>query len=411
MHPVGLQPHKTNIHPLFPLYLVIFIAFCGYAMMVTIFVPMLMHDDGKFFTTTVSQSTRVIYGGILLALYPFGQFLGAPVIGALADKFGRKKVLMITLIFTTFFYIVIAYSLDVSNLWLLMSACFLAGLTESNVAICQSSIADVSTDDDRGRLFAYLYGIMSFGYMIGPLVGGQIAVHFNFSTPFWLVSGLLVFTYIWVLKGFIDPFVPDTNKVVSYFKSFTNLLTVFTDRPIRRVYLVNFLIYLGAFGFVRMLQVYVVDMWDFSVDLVTLFYAYISFAAAITSIVLFTQVQKFLSLKAITIWSSIIGGILMIIIVIPQAEYWIWVTSLLAVLISVFSLSSTGSYLSTLVSGDREGRVLGNNLALQVSAEAISASAGGFIAALLVPLPLIVFGAVAILGGLLLITYRTKEQE
>lgn len=405
------EHHETDIHPLLPLYLVIFIAFCGYAMMVTIFVPMLMHDDGNFFTSAVSQSTRVIYGGILLALYPFGQFLGAPVIGALADRFGRKRVLTTTLIFTTFFYIVIAYSLDTSNLWLLMSACFLAGLTESNVAICQSSIADISTEDDRGRLFAYLYGIMSFGYMIGPLFGGQIAVHFSFSTPFWLVSGLLVITYIWVLKSFIDPFIPDKDKVISYFKSFTNLGTVFTDRPIRRVYLINFLIYLGVFGFARMLQVYVVDKWDFSVDLVTLFYAYISFVAAITSLVLFTQVQKFMSLKAITIWSSIIGGIITIIVVVPQAEYWIWITSSFAVLILVFCLSSTGSYLSTLVSGERQGRVLGNNLALQVSAEAISASAGGFIAALFVPLPLIVFGAIAILGGLLLITYKQPKDQ
>lgn len=402
---------KTDLHPLLPLYMVIFIAFCGYGMMVTIFVPMLMHDDGGFFSTTVPQSTRVIYGGILLALYPLGQFLGAPVIGALADKFGRKRVLSITLIFTTFFYIVISYSLDAHLLWLLMSACFLAGLTESNVAICQSAIADISTEEDRGRLFSYLYGIMSFGYVIGPLVGGQVAVHFKYSTPFWFVSALLVITYFWVLKSFHDPFVPDKNKEVSYFKSFTNLAAVFTDLPIRRVYLVNFLIYLGVFGFARMLQVYVVDMWDFSVDRVTLFYAYISLVAAISSLILFAQVAKFLSLKAITIWASIIGGLLTIIIVIPQAEMWIWAITLPAVLIIVLSLSSTGSYISTLVSGDRQGRVLGNNLALQVGAEAISASAGGLLAALLVPLPLIIYGAIAALGGLLLITYKAKDEK
>ena len=54
--------------------------------------------------------------------------------------------------------------------------------------------------------------------------------------------------------------------------------------------------------------------------------------------------------------------------------------------------------------------MLGNNLAIQVGAEAISASAGGFLAALLVPLPLITFGAIAALGGLLLITYKQRKE-
>lgn len=392
-----------------PIYFLIFIAFTGYSMMVTIFVPMLMHGSSGFLDASVTRSARVIYGGILLALYPLGQLIGSPVIGSLADKFGRKRVLSITLIFTTFFYVVIAFSLDAQLLWLLMAACFLAGLTESNVAICQSAIADISTEDDRGRLFAYLYGIMSFGYVIGPLVGGQIAVHFKYSTPFWFISALLVLTYIWVLKSFHDPFVPDKDKVISYFKSFINLANVFTDAPIRRVYLVNFLIYLGVFGFARMIQFYVVDMWDFNVDEVTLFYSFISLVAAITSLVLFAPVSKYLSLKSITIWSSIVGGALTVFIVVPRPEVFVWITTPIAVLIIVFALSSTGSYLSTLVGPERQGRVLGNNLAIQVGAESLSAFVGGFLAAMLVPLPLITYGTVAALGGLLLITYKGKN--
>jgi len=149
---------------------------------------MLMHDTG-FFDKSVPTATRAIYGGILLALYPLGQFIGAPVIGSLADKFGRKRVLAISLVFTIFFYIIIAYSIDIRFLWLLMGACFFAGLTESNVAICQSAIADISTEDDRGRLFSYLYTSMSLGYFVGPLAGGQIAVHFSLSCWYVYISG------------------------------------------------------------------------------------------------------------------------------------------------------------------------------------------------------------------------------
>jgi len=394
------------MHPLLPLYLVILIAFTGYGLMVTIFIPMLMQGTG-FFDESVTRSTKVIYSGILLALYPLGQFIGAPVIGSLGDRFGRKRVLSISLVFTILFYIVIAYSIEIKFLWLLMGACFLAGLTESNVAICQSAIADVSTEEDRGRLFSYLYVSMSLGYIIGPLVGGQLAVHFSIATPFWLVTVLLIFIYIWVWISFNDPFVPDKNKEISYLKSFTNLATVFTDIPIRRVYLVNFLIYFGVFGLARVIQIYIIDEWHYEIDKVTLYYAYISAVCAVSNFFFFAPLTKYLSLKSITIRSSLIGGILIIAIVIPSSDIpSIWVLSALAFLILMWAISGCGTYLSTLVSSERQGRALGNNLAIQVGAESIGAAAGGFLAAILVPLPILTFGVASILGGLLLITYK-----
>ena len=406
----GMQPSKTDLHPILPLYMVILVAFAGYGLMVSIFIPMLMHDTG-FFDKSVSTSTRAIYGGILLALYPLGQFIGAPVIGSLADKFGRKRVLAISLVFTIFFYIVIAFSIDIRFLWLLMGACFLAGLTESNVAICQSAIADVSTEEDRGRLFSYLYTAMSLGYFVGPLAGGQLAVHFRLSSPFWIATVLLVVVYIWVWISFHDSFVPDKDKRISYLKTFTNLATVFTDFAIRRVYLVNFLIYFGVFGLARVIQIYLVDEWDFSIDKVTLYIAVLSGICAISNMFFFAPLAKRFSLKAITIWTSIIGGLMILIIVIPKSEYSIWFTSIPAFFILVWAISACGAYISTLVTPERQGRVLGNNLALQVGAESLGAALGGFLAAIYVPLPILTYGVAAILGGLLLITYKQRKES
>ncbi|GJM15837.1 MAG: MFS transporter [Thermodesulfobacteriota bacterium] len=406
----GTTPNKTDIHPILPLYMVISTAFAGYGLMVALFIPMLIHDTG-FFDSSVSSSTRAIYGGILLALYPLGQFLGAPVIGSLADKFGRKRVLNISLVFTVFFYIVIAYALDIRLLWLLMGACFFAGLTESNVAICQSSIADISTEEDRGRLFSYLYSFMSLGYFIGPLAGGQIAVHYGLSTPFWIVVAMLVLVYIWVWISFHDPYVPNKDKAISYFKTFTNLATVFTDLPIRRVYLVNFLIYFGLFGIARTITIYVVDEWNFSLDKVTLYYAIASAACGISNLFFFAPLAKRFSLRSIAIWSGLVGGIMLIIVVIPQAEYTIWFTSIPAFFVLMWAISACGAYISTLVSPERQGRVLGNNLALQVGAESIGAALGGFLAAIFVPLSVVTYGIAIILGSLILITYKPDKES
>jgi len=377
MLPAGIQPNKTDLHPLIPLYMLIFIAFTGYAMMVTLFIPMLVHDT-SFLGTSVSRSTALIYGGILLALYPLGQFLGAPVIGSFADKFGRKRVLSISLVFTIFFYVLIAISLWIQNLWLLMGACFLAGLTESNVAICQSAIADVSTNEDRGRLFAYLIGTMSIGYIVGPLIGGPLAVHYGYDVPFWVVIVLLIIIYFWLLLGFKDVFVPDKNKEIDYLKTFTNLATVFTDKPIRRVYLVNFILYFAIYGFYRVIQMYMVDQWNFGTDKVTFYYAMLSLIAGVANIFFFTPLSKRFSLKSITIWTAVIGGLFTILIVIPQSVTSYWFTAGPAAFISVMAIAGCGAYISTLIAPQRQGRVLGNNLALQVGGESLSALLGGF---------------------------------
>jgi MFS family permease len=405
MIPTRTPAFKTDLHPLMPLYLVILIAFIGYSMMVTIFVPMLMYDHA-FFGGEVSRAVKTTTIGVLLALYPLGQLIGSPVIGGLSDRYGRKKILTISLFFTTAFYLLISLSLEVHLLWLLMAACFMCGLTESNIAIAQSSIADISLPEDRGRLFSYLFSAESTGYIAGPLFGGLLAVHFGYAFPFWLTTGLLVIAYIWVLTGYRDTYKPESDKPIDYFKTFTNLINVFTDAPIRRVYFVNFLIYLAAFGFWRVVQIYMVDKWNFDVGKETFYYSYLAVVGTIANLFIYQPLSKKFSLKTFITLTGVIGGLFVVSVVIPDSETFYWFTAGPATIFFVMTLTACGAYLSGLVGAERQGRVLGNNLALQVGAESLSAALGGFLAAYLVPLPIITYGIVAVLGGLLLITYK-----
>ena len=391
---------------LVPLYMLIIIAYLGYAMMVTLFPPMLLLDNG-FLDPETSKSGRTILIGALLALYPLGQFLGSPVIGALSDRFGRKRVLLITLIFSITFYCLIAVSLYIKSLPFLMVVCFLAGLSESHVSIVQSVIADSSKPEDRGRLFAYMYACMSMGYILGPLIGGPMAKHFGYNTPFWFVLFLLVVSAIWLKKTLEESHYSE-EKEIDYFKTFKNFTNVFTDKPIRRIYLVNFLLFLSVLGFFRVIQTYVVDTWNMDVDKESFFYAYLGFMCMVGNTFIIGLLVKRFSNWFITISCSIIGGLIMVSVVFFKPEFSVFITAGTSGVFQAIAVGACCAVLSTRVSAERQGSVMGNNQALFVGGEAIGAFTGGLLASLFIPLPIVVFGILSILAGLVLITVKNE---
>jgi MFS family permease len=384
---------------------VIFVAFIGYAMMVNFFVPLLMHNHG-FLSPTASKAQRTTAVGILLAIYPLGQFFGSPILGALSDRYGRKPILLTSLASAVVCYAIIALAIRKRDPILLGFACLIGGLSESNIAIAQSAVADVAQPQDRGRLFAYIYTACSLGWVSGPLVGGQVVLHAGFSAPFWGVVALLMLAFVWTLIAFRETHPADTARPLDYLSAMMNLTAVFTDRPIRRLYLVNFIFYLTIFGFFRVILIYMADKWHMLAHQSGIYYSYFSAMSLVSSLFVVGPLLRRFELKSIAITSAVLTGVLMGVVVLPQSRYFLLVTAGPCCFISTFTLASCATLLSNSVEPKRQGSVMGNNQALQVGAEAAGALVGGLLAAIVVPLPLFAFGALLLVGGLMLVPVR-----
>jgi MFS family permease len=400
----------TALGSLLPLYVVIFFGFVGYSLMITIFTPMFLKPESAILPAGVTSSYRTIVLGIVLGLYPAGQFIGSPVMGALSDRYGRRPVLLISLSVTTACYAVIAASLEALSLVTLCASLFIAGLAEANIVTAQSAIADVVAAEDRNRFFGYIYMCSSLAYIVGPLVGGKLAEPsvvswFNYATPFWVVFGLLGLTTLATALGFRETNPPERRRRISYFEAFTNLAGVFTDRRIRVLYLINFLLYLAIFGFFRCYPMYLVDEFRLGVSRESEYIAWVGLPIVLANLWLTGYLAKHFTTRSLTFWSGSLTGIFMIIIVVPRNQGALWVTLFMTSLALAICLPSCATMLSTSVGEADQGRVMGNNQALQVGAESLSGLLGGLLAAIMVKLSLIVLGAVAIAaaGVLLLI--------
>ena len=103
------------------------------------------------------------------------------------------------------------------------------------------------------------------------------------------------------------------------------------------------------------------------------------------------------------------GGLLAIIIVIPVHFSWIWFTFGVAVIPTVIALTTCTAWLSDQVASKEQGQVLGNNQALLVLGEASSAAIGGLIAAILVPLPVVIMGIILLVASVMV--WKTQPKS
>jgi MFS family permease len=400
------EVRAPGIRAVFPLYVVVFVGFLGYSLMIAVFTPLMLRNDGGMLPASSSFAERSLLLGVLLALYPLGQFIGSPALGTLSDRYGRRPVLLASLSATTVLYGAIAGSLELESLPLLMIACFAAGLSEANIVIAQGAIADAAPREDRNRLFGYIYLSASLAYVAGPLGGGKLADPalvgwFDYATPYWgvliIMAGLLVAIFLSFRET--HPGVPDGS---SYLSAFTNLARVVTDRRLRPLYLVNFVLYLAMFGFFRVYPMYLVDEFKLGVSAVSNYIAYVAVPIVIANLGLVAALSRRLTTRQIVVYSALATGVLMALIVVPDSQLSLWFTLGPTALAIAICLPSTAAMLSFAAGDDEQGRAMGNNQSMQVGAESLSGLAGGVLASIAVKLPLLAFAGVAILGGLAL---------
>jgi MFS transporter, DHA1 family, tetracycline resistance protein len=119
----------------------------------------------------VDISTASKYGSLLMFAYAFVQFLCAPILGNLSDKYGRRPVLLFSLFGFGIDYIFLA--LAPSYGWLFVGR-IIAGITGASMTTGAAYIADVSTPENRAKNFGMIGAAFGLGFIIGPMIGGLL---------------------------------------------------------------------------------------------------------------------------------------------------------------------------------------------------------------------------------------------
>ncbi len=144
-------------------------------------------------------STASTYGGWLMFSYAVMQFLCAPVLGNLSDRYGRRPVLLFSLLGFGLDYILLALAPD---MWWLFAGRIIAGITGASFTTASAYVADVSEPDKRAQNFGMIGAAFGLGFIIGPLVGGLLG-QFGSRVPFYAAAVLTLLN--WLYGYFVLP--------------------------------------------------------------------------------------------------------------------------------------------------------------------------------------------------------------
>jgi len=138
-------------------------------------------------------------GGILLATYAFMQFLCAPIIGNLSDKYGRRPLILFSLFGFGIDYLFLCFAPSYG--WLFVGR-VIAGITGASFTTAVAYIADISTQENRAKNFGMVGGAFGLGFIIGPAIGGALG-EFGLRVPFFAAAILTLLN--WLYGYFVLP--------------------------------------------------------------------------------------------------------------------------------------------------------------------------------------------------------------
>ena len=149
-------------------------------------------------------SQAAVWGGILATTFAAMQFLFGPIIGGLSDRYGRRKILLISLVVMAADYVVMALA---GSIWLLLAGRVVGGITAATQATASAYMADISTAEQRTKSFGLIGAAFGMGFVLGPLIGGVLA-EYGARAPFWAAAFLATSNVIFgwfVLKETLAP--------------------------------------------------------------------------------------------------------------------------------------------------------------------------------------------------------------
>jgi DHA1 family tetracycline resistance protein-like MFS transporter len=364
---------KMSRTTLFVLIMIPFLA----AMGLTIVWPILPFIVGKYVSNPDDLASTV---GWLASIYAICQFIAAPALGILSDRYGRRPLLLFCLIGSMLGYLIFGIG---GALWVLILSRIIDGLTGGDFSVLAAYVSDLTEPEERTKFFGYFGASAGVGFIVGPVIGG-FAANFGYNTPVFVSAAL---TAIIVLLSFF--FLPESldqkYRLSTIQPSELNPLKQLKDllytNGLRMIILLSVLYSIPFVIIVSNLSVLAIDSLNFDPANIGLLFLVIGTIDIVVQGYLIGKLLPIFGERKILVFGFVMQFISYALI---ASVVFITTPSLLFVGIIFYAISSgliepsIAGLISRLVSPEKQGVVQGSNAGLRSLISVIGPIGGGF---------------------------------
>ncbi|MBI5475697.1 MAG: MFS transporter [Ignavibacteriales bacterium] len=374
----------------------VFLDFLGFGIVIPVIAPVLLDPVNGILDSAYSMNERTIILGLLISAFPAAQFFGAPILGAYSDKYGRKKVLLISIFTTSVSLLLFGIGISSRSIFLLFVSRILNGFMGGNVSTAQSAIADMSELQSKAKNFGMMGMMFGLGFILGPFVGGKLSDFHShswltFSTPFW-VAGTLSMVNVFLIASWFDETLknPKTDVQIKFSTGLRNLKRAFDTPNLRAIFIVSFLVIFGFTSFTQFFQVYLISKFNFNQAHLGMTFGYLGLWIAITQGgVVRILAKKYSPVSILRVSIAILGAAVFLLLV-PQNEIWLYFILPFVAMAQGASTPNITTMISNSARESDQGEILGINQSVQSVGFAIPPIVAGFIAIIDIRFPIVV---------------------
>jgi DHA1 family tetracycline resistance protein-like MFS transporter len=335
----------------------------------TIVFPLFPFLLGKY----LPPSQIVLGLSVLLSVYAACQFFAAPVFGAMSDRFGRRPILIASLIGSVIGYVFLGIG---GAFWVLLLGRIIDGITAGDITALFAYIADSTEEKDRTKWFSYVGAAIGVGTMVGPGIGGLLGA-LSITLPFFVTAGLFflitIFTYFFLPES-LAPENRSKAFTLRQLNVFAHFKDVFALKQARMLLTTGFFFYVGL-GFYQMnISIFLKDVFVWGPGAIGGLMVIIGGCDIVSRSLVLPQFLKKFSVRAIGIFglTMLAVGLAMVFV----SAYVVSVPLLLAAVIFItlgegFFDPPYNTLLSTSVDDTKQGLLQGASQSLQSGYRAI----------------------------------------